>query len=127
MDDAEFDEKDIEDEIARELSCLDSEDELSSALTAADDDYDQQQLSNDEQSVPDVQLVALPESKALKDLQKKLSTTRKTFEKQLEDCSHLLQSAEGMPSTAPLMFCYIVYLFSVHKQYDKILLIIRIL
>ena len=89
MDEAEFDEKDIEEEIERQLSALKSS--QSTDEEPADDITPHEEVQSSEERL----VVALPQSKPLKDLQKKLSSTRRTFERQLEECSSLLHSAEG--------------------------------
>lgn len=84
---SDYNDQDIEDEIARELSSLDV------AEDAAADEQDE--AAAEESPAEESPKSVLPETKFMHDLQKKMSSQRKDFEKQLKECSSLIHSAEG--------------------------------
>lgn len=88
MDTTEIDEQDIEDEISQQLLAL----QLDPESVGSESDTDSSQNSNTSNPVPNSQI---PETAFLKSLEKRLSSQRSNFEKQLQECSDLLHSAEG--------------------------------
>ncbi|KAF6041508.1 hypothetical protein EB796_000187 [Bugula neritina] len=81
MEDSKFDESDVSEEITRQLAEIDID-------------------ANSELETPEDVTTSLEVSpidlKLLHNLEHRLSSQRKAFEKQLKDCSDLLDSAAGM-------------------------------